>query len=311
MRRSLVIALLLCVPALALAKGKKASGSKSKAQAPSTRAIGELMGKFKWGMAPDDVIKIIAAQIHEKYVEPMKATSDVYQQDQLRQKEADEVKQVRDSYVKFDGRKTGWDTSIIDKEFVHRNDESMLVLWEKDQRRFLFFWHDKLYKQYIAFNAEHPVFAGKSFDDFAKLIQDRYGPAEMKMATMRTKDDVTLDHLEWPPSGDYTLWAIDQSSFYGNFCLKLSQTSVLAGLEAGRKEHRVAQGGHSAIIDAVTAPEQNKGDPNADIVDDILGHKTMRTNQGGGDDPAAPAPQPQQKKKTKKQTDDPLGDTAL
>ena len=32
--------------------------------------------------------------------------------------------------------------------------ESMLVLWEKDQRRFLFFWNEKLYKQFIAYNAE-------------------------------------------------------------------------------------------------------------------------------------------------------------
>ena len=86
-----------------------------------------------------------------------------------------------------------------------------MTLWEKDQRRFLFFWHDKLYKQFIAFNAEHPVFAGKSFDDFAKLIQNRYGPAEMKFTQMRPSDDMKLDHLEWPASGDYQLYAIDQS----------------------------------------------------------------------------------------------------
>ena len=113
----------------------------------------------------------------------------------------EEVQKVKDTYTKFDGVSPGskeWATSIIQTEFAPRNDESMLTLWEKDQRRFLFFWHDRLYKQFIAFNAEHPVFAGKSFDDFAKLIQNRYGPAEMKFTQMKTKQDMKLDHLEWP-----------------------------------------------------------------------------------------------------------------
>jgi len=51
----------------------------------------------------------------------------------------------------------------------------MIVMWEKDQRRFLFFYNGKLYKQFIAFNAEHKAFAGKSFDDFAEVIQARTG----------------------------------------------------------------------------------------------------------------------------------------
>jgi hypothetical protein len=175
--------------------------------------------------------------------------------------------------VKFDGQKSGWDSSIIDKEFGHKNEESMLVMWEKDQRRFLFFWRDKLYKQYIAFNSEHPVFQGKSFDDFAKLIQNRYGQAEMKMAALRTKDDVTLDHLEWPSSADHTLWALDQSSFYGNFCLKLMQTSVFKDVEKMRAERSPKASSRNAVIDHITSPEQVKGDANEDIVDRITNKK--------------------------------------
>jgi hypothetical protein len=285
------------------AKGKAAA--KTKGQAPSARAISELMGKFKWGMTPDEVLKPITEDIHLKYAELIKKEIDIYRQDLLRQKEQEDIKTVRDSLVKFDGKKTGWDTSIVDKEFAQRNDESMMVLWEKDQRRFLFFWNDKLYKQYIAFNAEHPVFAGKNFDDFAKLIQNRYGQAEMKMTTLRTKDDVTLDHLEWPPSGDFSLWAIDQSGFYGNFCLKLQQTSIIAQLERGRQEHNPKQANRNAIIDAVTAPETVKGDPNADIVDEIVGRKTQRTNQGTAPDPA-PAADSGKKKTNKKGSSDPL-----
>jgi hypothetical protein len=309
MRRLCTVVALLALAAPAFAKGKAAP--KAKGQAPSARAISELMGKFKWGMTPEEVLKPITEDIHNKYAEQIKKEMDIYKQDQLRQKEQEDVKTVKDSLIKFDGQKTGWDTSIVDKEFGQRNSESMMVLWEKDQRRFLFFWNGKLYKQYIAFNAEHPVFAGKTFDDFANLIQNRYGRAEMKMATLRTKDDVTLDHLEWPAAGDFTLWAIDQSGFYGNFCLKLQQTSVFTQVERGRAEHNPKTANRSALIDAVTAPEQVKGDPNADIVDDIVGRKAQRTNQGGGGGATTDtSPAGDAKKKKKKETsNDPLGDT--
>jgi hypothetical protein len=276
MRRTLVVAsiaaLSLGLAPLALAK-KKGGGGKSAAQAPSARALGELAGKFKWGMSSEDVIKVMAEELREKFQEKISKERDVYTQDKLRKEEKEEVDKIRASLHKFDGKKSGWDTSLIEREFVHNNNESMLVLWEQDQRRFLFFWNDKLYKQFIAFNAEHPVFAGKSFDDFANILQNRYGRAEMKLAAMKTKDEAALDHLEWPASGDYTLWAVDQSHFYGNFCISLMQTSTLGPLASARgtKGQRTAQ--RNTMIDAITAPAQAPGDPNADIVDDILGKK--------------------------------------
>ena len=259
----------------ALAKGKaKGGGGGSKAHAADARAIGELAGKFKWGMTPEEAQKVISDGIHAKYVEMLKKEQDVYKQDQLRKDEGDEVQKVKDSYVKFDGITPGtkeWGTSIIQSEFAPRNDESMMTLWEKDQRRFLFFWHDKLYKQFIAFNAEHPVFAGKSFDDFAKLIQNRYGPAEMKFTQMKTKSDMKLDHLEWPASGDYQLYAIDQSEFYGNFCLVLFKPSVAKQVEQARSEHNTKPAHGNALIDAVTQQPKVGNDANENIVDQITG----------------------------------------
>jgi len=259
----------------ALAKGKaKGGGGGSHAKAADARAVGELAGKFKWGMSPDDAIKTITEGVHAKYAEMIKKEPDIYKQDQLRKDEGDEVQKVKDSYVKFDGVTPGtkeWGTSIIQSEFAPRNDESMMTLWEKDQRRFLFFWHDKLYKQFIAFNAEHPVFAGKSFDDFAKLIQNRYGPAEMKFTQMKTKQDMKLDHLEWPASGEYQLYAIDQSEFYGNFCLVLFNPSVAKQVEQARTEHNTKPAKSNALIDAVTQQPKVSGDANENIVDQITG----------------------------------------
>jgi hypothetical protein len=272
----LLVALTLAVPSIALAKHKKAAAAKapeSHKAAPNPKALAELQGKYKWGMSPEDVIKLISDQVHAKYQPLIQKESDVYTQDQLRKQAEDEIAKVKSSYIKFDGQKTGWDVSIVDREFAHRNGESMLVFWEKDQRRFLFFWNDRLYKQFIAFNSDNPLFQGKCFDDFAKLIEKRFGPADMKFANMRTKDEQTLDHLEWAPSGDDELWAIDQSEFYGNFCLVLKQRSVAAQLQKAHQEKMAQAKTSNALIDSVTTPDKIQGDPNSDIVDQITGTK--------------------------------------
>ena len=269
----ILVAFTLAAPGAALAKGKAAAkpaaSEGGKKSAPNAKALADLAGKFKWGMTPDDISKVISDQITARYQEQITKEPDVYQQDQLRKEMRDEIDKVKSSYIKFDGQRSGWDVSIVDKEFAHHDDESMLVFWEKDQRRFLFFFHDRLYKQFIAFNSE--LFQGKTFDDFAKLIEKRFGPAEMKFANLRTKDEQTLDHLEWAPSGDDELWAIDQSQFYGNFCLVLKQRSVVAQLSKNRD--RSPKGSGNALIDSVTTPDKVTGDVNSDIVDQITGTK--------------------------------------
>src|SRR4051812_45675808 len=113
MRRVFVLAVLLLSAAPVHAKKGHAAAA-PKATAASARAMSELAGKFKWGTTHEEVIKIIADNIHEKYVEQIKKEVDVYRQDLLRKQEKEEVDKVRQSLVKFDGQKSGWDTSLID-----------------------------------------------------------------------------------------------------------------------------------------------------------------------------------------------------
>ena len=285
---SLIVSGFLCTtigsPTLAHAKKKKPSGA-SEAQ---RRSMSELGGKFKWGMSHDEVFKALEAAINLRYKDLIAKETDVNVQDDLRKKELEEVQKVKASFVTFEGKKTGWDVSIIDKEFAQRDNEAMVVMWEKDQRRFLFFWNDKLYKQFIAFDAQHPVFKGKSFDDFVSLIADRYGKPEMKFQQMRTKEDMVVDHMEWPAAGDYQLWAIDQSGFYGNFCLRLFNPKTQTEVDKARAEKEPKRANGNALIDAVTRPDDVAGDQNADVVDQITGKghgsqkpKPKSTNSGG------------------------------
>ena len=249
------------------ARKKKLAGPG--AAAASERSMGELAGKFKWGMTEDEVWKVIETTIHEHYKELIPKETDLSKQDDLRKKELDEVQKTRDSLVKFDGKKSGWDVSIIDKEFQQRNDEAMITMWEKDQRRFLFFWNGKLYKQFIAFDSAR--FKDKSFEDFVGILEGRYGKSETKFAQMKTKDEVVVDHVQWPGTGEYALQAVDQSGFYGNYCLRLYSPKVAAELDKVREAKAPKRASGNALIDAVTKPDTVAGDKNADVVDQITG----------------------------------------
>lgn len=259
---------------------KKAAAVKASEQ--TVRAVGELMGKFKWGMTPEQAKKLVEDETNARYQEKIVKERDPLRQDAIRRELTSEIEKVNDSMVKFDGQKTGWDVSLIDHEFAHNDGESMFVIWEKDQRRFLFFFNGKLWKQFIAFNAEHPAFAGKGFDDFAEIIQKRYGTASVTFRKQRTNDEQTFDHLEWPPSGDTVLWAIDMTQLYNNFCLSLFHKEMGAEVEKSRQAHAVRQtraGASSALIDSVTSPEETPGDVNANIADEITGRKPTPAQQ--------------------------------
>ncbi|MEO6952232.1 MAG: hypothetical protein ABI321_10485 [Polyangia bacterium] len=259
---------------LGVADAKKkphAVAATAAAQAAAARSMGELAAKFKWGMTEDEVWKVIEGVIHDRYKDQIAKETDTNKQDDLRKKELDEVKKTRESLVKFDGKRTGWDVSIIDKEFQQRNDEAMITMWEKDQRRFLFFWNGKLYKQFIAFDSAR--FKDKSFEDFVALLEARYGKSETKFAQMKTKDEVVVDHVEWPGTGEYALQAVDQSGFYGNYCLRLYSPKTEADIEKVREEKMPKRAKGNALIDAVTRPDSVAGDKNANVVDQITGHK--------------------------------------
>jgi hypothetical protein len=244
----------------------------------AARPISELGASYKWGMSSDEVLRMLGDQLHAKYSELVSREPDVYKQDQLRQTERDQAQELRESLVKFDAlcqSCKGWGTSLVQQEFAQRNDESMLVVVEPKLRRFLFFWHDKLYKQLIAFDSEQAVQKGSSFEDFTRLLQDRYGQAEMRFSPLRTRgDDMKLDHLEWPATGDYQLFASDQSDDYDNYCLVLFNPTIASQVEARRKARPAARIG-GGLVDSATRPAQQESSPdrNEDIVDRIVRRK--------------------------------------
>ena len=116
----------------------------------------------------------------------------------------------------------------------------MLVTKEDQWTRYFFFFEDGLYKMYLAFNKE--ALQGKSFDDFGKSMEARYGNAKPVYRDEHTKGGVhhILDHFTWNAGGD-KLKLVDRSEFYGVYCLVLDDsllTSISACKSAARSSTR-------------------------------------------------------------------------
>jgi hypothetical protein len=282
------LAMLLVVGSADAAKRKAKPKKKAAAAAAlpavatkeTTVAIEKLMGVYKWGMSVQKVIGLLEKDVRDEMEPVIKKTVDPLAQDKIRKEMFERLKNVRKNHLKFEGKQTPWDVSLVDKEFAHKNNESMAVVWGKKDRRFYFFHNEKLWKIYIAFNAE--MFDGKTFEDFAGTMETRFGKAERKFTTS-LKGEAKFSHMQWPPSATTTLRAIDNTGFYGNFCLALSDKNEVGNVRAGRKVNSPKRDYSDPLVDAVTKDDGKGGDDNEDVVDRITGKsaKSPASDTGG------------------------------
>lgn len=236
------------------------------------RALGELMGEFKFGMTKQDVLRVLSRQINERYKEKIAATADVYAQDKLRRDRQAEFDRIKTSYVEFKGAKTGWDVSLVDDQFAHNTDESMMVYWEnapdtgRDQRRFFFFHDGQLYKMFIALNSSQLRDDQRSFTYFKDLMEQRYGAGKV---------EADKGTIEWK-SPTYRVIAADRLNFYGAFCLIVSdprEDTELAELRAKRKQPKPENKVIKSVMEGDKTEDQPGLDDNRGAVEGVVGRK--------------------------------------
>jgi hypothetical protein len=309
---SLILVALMALPTVDVearrrrSKKRKKQKQASKAQA---KAIGKLLGKFKWGLSSGKVVGMLEKEIRAEFDPKIRKEKDPIAQDKLRREMKGALVKLKKNHVKFTGKRSPWDVSLVENEFAHKNNESMVVRWGKRDRRFFFFHQGRLWKMYIAFNAE--LFRGKTFGDFTRMMQRRFGEAEAKWK-LDVKGDSVMSHLEWPVAGNTVLIALDETAFYGNFCLVLTDKARAAQVREGRKINSPKRNYADPLVSAVakkkgSSSSSGGSDPNADIIDQITGKPqrgvapskssgTARKSPSSG----SPDPAPAQKKRKKK-----------
>jgi hypothetical protein len=269
--RSIWVALFAALFAITtLSAGDADARRKREKKAPAaakvnTKALKELMGAFKFGMSKDGVIKVVTKQVTERYAEKISATSDVYKQDKLRRDRGKEIKRFKKSFVEFKGKKSGWDVSIIDDQFGHKTDESMMVLWEthqgRNQRRFFFFHDGRLYKMFIALDTSALKESQRTFAFFRTLMEQRFGTGE-----------VNPRGITWK-ARSFTVEALDKQAFYGAFCLIISDPARSVAVAEARERANRGPRQQNSVIKSITEGEGEEGpglDDGGNTIDNVL-----------------------------------------
>lgn len=293
---ALLIALLgpgvsLAEPAASPRVGKKATSAQKQpvpaakkappapmASAAHKKALAEKFGGFKFGMSKDDVLKVLQKQIDASYDDKIKATTDIAQQDRFRKEKKEELARIASSYVAFDAKPSPWDVSIVGEEFAHNTNESMMERWEnqggKNQRRFFFFYDQKLWKIYLSLDVSIIPEDKRTFETFKNVMEGQYGKGAVDGGTIRWR------------AGDFDARAIDRLKDYGALGFVLEDPKVRAQVLAQHELHKAPDRQTSPIIDAVI-DKDNKDHPdikaNAGAVDAVI-------QAQGGSGTASPAP---------------------
>ena len=281
-----VLAFLFVLASAQSALAKKAKGVKKGRGGPaplaSSKAIAEFKGNYTWGMTQAQVLEKIFARIDEAYKERKeKVVADPMKSDQVREEIKREKDRVTKSVVKFDGTKTGWDVSIIDKEFLQNNNESMFILKEPKSTRYFFFANDALYKMFVAFDKD--VLAGKTFEQFGAMMMAKYGKAQPVYVDRQVAPGVkerVLDHYLWRSEYGDGLRLVDRSAFYDVYCLVIYDNAVAHRQDEIRKNLE-AQNPKESFVDSVFTKEIDR-DENDNVVDRLTGKDVLKPGERRG-----------------------------
>lgn len=266
-------------------------------EAPQSAAIAPALEEagIRWGTTPRESFDHFTKQLQERFRPRIAKAPGAIEEDRLRSEMNNEQQRMRRTFVRFSGQPTGWDSSFLRDEFTHGNNEAMLNVREEDVHAtsHYFFINDRLWKRYQAFDAS--AFGGATFDQFAEAIQRRFGPGVQRSGSLVEGRPETR-WIEWQDATT-RLRAIDQTRFYGFFCLVFEDKATLAQLPSLRTHTVQRQQAGSSLVDSVLRDDSEAshnggnagGDAHADIADRLTGQIRRRADapQGAAASPGA------------------------
>ena len=251
-------------------------------RAPHSDAIAPYLGDVEWGWSQRQLIDFYTRKIRAEYQERIRKARNHTDQDRLVHERDREVRRLRRSVVRFDGRTSGYDSGFLRDEFTHNNDETMIRVRGDNADDYFFFIDGRLWKWYHAFDAS--VFAGADWETFKTALARRFGEGLERTAKLHEQADERT-WVEWQDANTRAR-ALDNTTFYGFYCLVLESKDTLARLDELRSNapRRRGQGDHS-LVNAVTSGEDDgEADEHADVVDRITGNNRRRRQAPANDD---------------------------
>jgi hypothetical protein len=269
-------------------KGKKGNKCRKEMtkKIPFSEEIAKQMEGIPWGMTDRAVMAAFEKKIRESYKEPLKSAGGAIEEDNIRNKMMQEIKKLKKSYVKFDGKRTGFEGVMIEDEFTHNNGESMLM-WDAGKFvEYLFFFDGRFWKRLRSFRKD--TLEGEvTFETYVQTLTNRFGEGK----EIRNEAG-ELTEIMWQNDDTY-MAARDKSGFYGVYCLVFMAKAAQDNLARLRTNQDRRGGGvddevsgvvssvtsgdlsdqHTSVIDGYTGEEMGGGSSSIDLGDSVMGKK--------------------------------------
>ncbi len=180
-----------------------------------------LMGPFRWGMSPKQVLKVLARDIEAEYERRQKKASSPLEQDRNRAWREEQLKALKANHVKFaSASRHRWGVSLIQYEYEDdANEEMIWVRSNPTLKKFYFFKDGELWKIFYAYSLD--TWPGKSF---AQIVEEKFkkwfglSPQE-KVKQDPDTGNIVLRYLEWDALGGEKVRAFDMSEVHGVIAL--------------------------------------------------------------------------------------------
>ncbi|MBN2803944.1 MAG: hypothetical protein JXR91_12700 [Deltaproteobacteria bacterium] len=281
-------------------KKSKKSNIKDPSYWPYGPGIADLLEDLKWGMSVKKVFSIFEKKIQASYQEQINAQSgDLLAEDRIRTEMTKELNKVKNSYVRFDGQTTGYESHMVDVEFTHNNNESMLV-WDAGQYvEYLFFINDRFWKRVRLFRIDK--LGGISLSDFEGSMETVIGTAGQEIVN----DEGELEKIVWRDDDTFVA-LLDGSKFFGVYGLRLSSAITETNIAKLRTNAdkmdttKVSKDVSSTINSAINSVDMD--DHQESVIDQYTGqtHTDGRfgsdTKKSGNSPESKPAAKPEEKK---------------
>lgn len=254
------------LPVVALISiGLVATAAAQSPPAPRSKLAG-IIHPADWGASADQVFDKLKGELDARYKDELK-TSDTIKIDRLMRQKADEMKRLRESIVRFDGQRTGYESSLLAGEVMPREGEALIRIDDRVAQRYFIFRDDQLFKVVVTYN----VSSTGTFPDFVNSVRQKYGNPK-KASFTDDGGERRMSAVTW--EDDHTRLVVqDQSEFYSSYVMKFVQVGRGTDLEAARARRprqrsaadRAAEGMMGDIFDSSDEGAQD------DLVDQITG----------------------------------------
>ncbi|MBN2529865.1 MAG: hypothetical protein JXR76_25975 [Deltaproteobacteria bacterium] len=263
-------------------KGKKAKAEESLKDPgywPKTDGVEGLMEGLQWGMTVKKVFSIFESKIREKYDEEMRAVQgDLLKEDRIRAQMYKELNEVKNSYVAFNGQTTGYESHMVDVEFTHNNDESMMV-WDAGKYvEYLFFINNRFWKRVRLFRIDK--LGGITLSDFTGSMEQVLGCKGAEIMD----DDGNLLKIAWRDDNTFVA-VLDGSKFFGVYGLRLSSAVTETHLSKLRTNKGKSTGSVDASISSTIDKAVNSVDYDDNAESVIDGYTGKSHSEGLSNDP--------------------------